>query len=90
MVGNKGVTVSHPEVEEAEKSWKSADVSARQARAKNRGTPNRENAQALHDSEDRWEEALDAWEHKINHHGSPADRLSLLTASKMRLRKPLP
>ena len=77
----------HPEVEEAEKGWKIADVKIRQARAKYRGMPSQENAKALNESEDQWEQAMTVWEDKVKDHGSPSDRLALVVASRLRLRK---
>ena len=77
----------HPDVEEAEKGWKIADVKIRQARAKHRGMPSQENAKALDESEDQWEQAMTVWEDKVNDHGSPSDRLALVVASRLRLRK---
>ena len=79
----------HPEVEEAEKNWKIADVKTRQARARLRGMPSRENTKALSESEDQWEQAMTTWEDKVKDHGSPSDWLSLDVASRLRLRKAL-
>jgi len=79
--------VRHPEVEEAEKGWKVADVKIRQARAKHRDVPSPENARALDESEDRWEQAITVWEDKVKDHGTPSDRLSLVAANRLRLKK---
>ncbi len=51
----------HPEVEDAEKGWRIADVNIRQARIKHRGMPSQENAKAVTESEDRWEQAMTVW-----------------------------
>jgi hypothetical protein len=81
--------VRHPEVEEAEKGWRIADVKIRQARIKHRGMPSQENAAALNESEDRWEQAMTVWEDKVKDHGTPSDRLSLVAAGQLRLKKPI-
>jgi len=49
--------------------------------------PSQENAKALDESEDQWEQAMTVWEDKVNDHGSPSDRLALVVASRLRLRK---
>jgi len=46
-----------------------------------------ENAKALNESEDQWEQAMTVWEDKVKDHGSPSDRLSLVVASQLRLKK---
>jgi len=79
--------VRHPEIEAAEKGWKIADVKIRQARARHRGMPSQENITALTESEDQWEHAMTVWEDKVRDHGTPSDRLSLVAASQLRLKK---
>jgi hypothetical protein len=51
--------------------------------------PSLENAAALNESEDRWEQAMTVWEDKVKDHGTPSDRLSLVAAGQLRLKKPI-